>query len=336
MYDEYYGGYDPRDHAESDYDPHVNEVDIIFERGDDGEEIGLTVSATTNGPTTIALVLEAIAIHDVNVHDPLQGMKEVLEKYNSFERIRIFRGNSEAVKAMPELTLANFEQALPGGRGYGDRVWHLRLDYPGREIAIKHPDGPAVLRGPLDAPSAKELSTSFFTQLTEALDHFAPTATAGNVFIIFERDGTEVSGVHVHMPQNAPDALSCVLSWLKDTDRGIVAQPERAATGIVRACRGIDPVIVPFKAEEDYLSAGSLPFSNDCPIVIVDCPESKLRLHAADKPEPAEAKLHKTGAGQIRKELHQIFRENGISLEPDYHDRYGWQRNYAGARSVPF
>ncbi|QYH19717.1 hypothetical protein JKI95_00485 [Corynebacterium aquatimens] len=254
-----------------------------------------------------------------------------------FESIRVFRGNSEAVQLLPELTPEFFDYALPPrGPGGGDRVWHLRLDYPGKEIAIKHPDGPAVLRGPFDAPSAKELSTTFFTQLTEALDHYAPAATAGSAFIVFKRDAAEVSGVHIHLPQNGPDALSCVLTWLKDTDRSIVSQPERAATGIIRACKGIDPVVVPFRWAEERYAADCLTFSNDCPIIVVDCPETMLRLHNADGSLIAESKLHKTGAGQIRKELHQVFREEGISLAPDYHDRYGWQRNYAGRRMAPF
>ena len=93
---------------------------------------------------------------------------------------------------------------------------------------------------------------------------------------------------------------------------------------------------MPFQAVEEHLTAENLDFSNDCPIIIVDCPESMLRLQAADRPDPSEAKLHKTGAGQIRKELHQIFREQGISMAPDYHDRYGWQRDYVGAKSLPF
>lgn len=207
-------------------------------------------------------------------------------------------------------------------------MWHLRLDYPGKEIAIKHPDGPAVLRGPFDAPSAKELSTTFFTQLTEALDHFAPTATASNAFVIFERDESSVSGVRIHMPLNGPDALSCIMSWLKDTDRSIVGQPEQATTGIIGSCKGIDPVVVPFDIEEELLCAEHGSFSNDCPMIVVDCPAGMLYLHALDASILAEAKLHKTGAGQIRKELHQAFRERGISMAPDYHNRYGWQRDY--------
>lgn len=334
MYNDYYG-YDTGDQVDPKFDPHVNEVDVIFERDDDGAEFGLTVSGTTNGPSAISDILEAVAIHDVNTSNPLQGTKEVLQKHDGFDSIRIFRGNSEMDDVL-DLTPEDFEQALPRWVSNRDRVWHLRLDYPGKEIAIKHPDGPAVLRGPFNAPSAKELSTTFFTQLTQALDHFAPTACAANALVVFDREKSRVSGVRIHMPQNGPDALSCVLSWLKETDRSIVGQPEKATTGLIRSCKRIGPIVVPFDTEEDLLGVEHGPFSNDCPVVVVDCPAGMLRLQAHDASILAEAKLHKTGAGQIRKGLHQVFRERGISMAPDYHNRYGWQREDKEPSFMPF
>lgn len=84
MYDDYF---DP------ETVPYASEVDVIFERNDDGAELGLTVRGATRGPSTIAEILEAIAIHDVNTSDPLQGMKEVLQKHRRFNCLRLFRGN---------------------------------------------------------------------------------------------------------------------------------------------------------------------------------------------------------------------------------------------------
>lgn len=332
----YHGSYGPHDYGEYESGYAVNEVDIIFERSEDGTELGLTIRGTDYGPSAISRILEAIAIHDINTVDPLQGMKEVLEQHAKFDDIRVFHGNSEELTGLPVFAPDDHGRTLPLTVGATDRVWHLRIDYPGKEIAIKHPDGPAVLRGPFDAPNAKELSTTFFTQLTQALDRFAPTASAGNAFIIFERDGASASGVRVHMPYNGPDALSCVMSWLRDTDRSIVGKPELAATGIIKACNGIDPVVVPFETDGALLNVEQPCFSNDCPIIVVDCPGGMLRLEGADASVLAEEKLHKSGAGRIRKELHQVFRERGISMAPDFHNRYGWKREYAGVKPAPF
>ena len=304
----------------------TNRIDVIFERGDDGTEHGLTIEATADGPEIIAGVLEAVSLHDITTADAAQGAREVLARCkNSLERIALFDGPGDPP---PEDYLGAGRPEVSSGIFSAEPVvWYLRLDFADGEIAIKHSDGPAVLRGPFDAAIAKQLSTTFFTELTEALEHLAPTASAGNVRVIYERDGGKISGTTVHIPMNGTDALSGVLGWIKDTDRNVVAEPARATSGIVRACRGIDPVVVPFRLEDDTHSEDSLPFSNDCPIVVVDCESKLIRLHAADGTIDAEEKLHKTGAAQIRRALHQQFRERGVSLTPDYHNRYGWQRD---------
>ncbi|GAA1168908.1 hypothetical protein CGLAUT_06455 [Corynebacterium glaucum] len=337
MHDEYphYPNYPDYPDYPGDYRRPIkatNRIDIVFERDDDACEHGLTIEATADGPEIIAGVLEAVSLHDITTADAAQGTREVLARCkSSLEHIALFHGPGDPP---PDDYLGSGPEVRSGNSFDDPVVWYLRLDFAGGEIAIKHSDGPAVLRGPFDAAIAKQLSTTFFTELTEALEHLAPTAASGNVRVIHERDGDKISGTTVHIPMNGTDALSGVLGWIKDTDRYIMAEPAQATSGIVQACRGIDPVVVPFRLEDDTHSDDSLPFSNDCPIVVVDCVEKMIRLHAADGTIEAEQKLHKTGAAQIRRALHQQFRERGVSLAPDYHNRYGWQRDLAIA--APF
>lgn len=74
----YHGSYGPHDYGEYESGYAVNEVDIIFERSEDGTELGLTIRGTDYGPSAISRILEAIAIHDINTVDPLQGMPACL------------------------------------------------------------------------------------------------------------------------------------------------------------------------------------------------------------------------------------------------------------------
>lgn len=303
-----------------DYEPpHLNRIDIILERDDSGEEFGVTLTGEAEGPKLLSEVLEAISVHDIAVADPILSLRAVLATLK--DRLQAF----SLFHSDPDVTRdvgidSRFDRSEP-------TTWFLRLDFVDGEIAIKHSDGPAVLRGPFDARSAKVLATSFFTELTEALDGFAPSAVAGNVRVVFSRNGDTITGVTVHYPTSGPDALAGVLAWLNHTDRSIVCIPEETATQLVRHTQGVDPLVVPFRHIEDTHTEASIDLSNNCPIVVIDCPEKKLRLHNPDGTIEAEANLHKTGAGQLRRALSKMFHDGGITLAPDYLNRYGWHRS---------
>lgn len=227
---------------------------------------------------------------------------------------------------------------IPGGHRPGDAF--VIMDFPRGQISVQRHYEPE--HDQLTPDGARALLAG-----SPYLSHWSPEPLRANLRVTLSHDEDTGHGLHLHFPDNGPEAISAALQGLSASlthadplsfdDAPFYPREDWDRTplmGAIEASKSYSPLYIPFYGEhlQDEYEAPSAPprgYGNECPLIDVDLAKSAIRLSDYDGAMLLVNDLVPECVDRVRDRFDARVRELQLDMTPKDQGRYGLHPDFA-------